>query len=127
MFEDDSTEAVILIDASNAFNALNRKAALHNIQHLCPEFATFTKNLFRCDAELFLADSDDIILSEEGTTQGGPESMSFYAISTQLLARQDSGAKKLFYADDGLGRKFGRSAEFLEEPASAWSFAGIFS
>ena len=31
IFEADETDAVLLIDASNAFNALNRAAALHNI------------------------------------------------------------------------------------------------
>ncbi|EDO48836.1 predicted protein [Nematostella vectensis] len=32
IFEADDTDAVILIDASNAFNALNRATALHNIR-----------------------------------------------------------------------------------------------
>ena len=85
MFEDPEMEAVLLVDASNAFNALNRKAALHNIQHTCPEFATYVRNIYRCEAELFLANSDEIIRSEEGTTQGGPESMGFYAASTTQL------------------------------------------
>ena len=31
IFEDPSTEAVILVDAKNAFNSINRKVALHNI------------------------------------------------------------------------------------------------
>ena len=31
MFEDDRTDAVILVDARNTFNSLNRQAALHNI------------------------------------------------------------------------------------------------
>ena len=37
-------EAVLLIDANNAFNSLNREAALHNIQILCPSFATILIN-----------------------------------------------------------------------------------
>ena len=36
IFESDDTDAVLLIDASKAFNALNRAAALHNIRILCP-------------------------------------------------------------------------------------------
>ena len=39
MFEDPSTEAVLLVDASNAFNALYRAAALHNIKYICPRMA----------------------------------------------------------------------------------------
>ena len=39
IFEADETNAVLLIDASNAFNVLNRAAALHNIQVLSPTLA----------------------------------------------------------------------------------------
>ena len=31
IFEQDSTDGVILVDANNAFDSLNRKATLHNI------------------------------------------------------------------------------------------------
>ena len=36
MFQDDQTDAVIFVDARNALNSLNRQAALHNIQIICP-------------------------------------------------------------------------------------------
>ena len=36
MFESPDVEAAILVDASNAFNTLNRENALRNIQYLCP-------------------------------------------------------------------------------------------
>ena len=35
IFGDSSTGAVILVDSNNAFNGINRKAALHNIQVKC--------------------------------------------------------------------------------------------
>ena len=38
IFEDPRTEGVILVDASNAFNSLNKRVALHNIQMPCPFF-----------------------------------------------------------------------------------------
>ena len=103
MFEDKETEGVLLVDASNAFNALNRKAAMHNTQHLCPALSTFVRNIYTAEAELFLPSSDEIILSREGTTQGGPESIGFYAVSTAMLSQPEPGVKKVFYADDGGG------------------------
>ena len=39
-FQSKDVEAVLLVNASNAFNSLNREAALHNIQFSCPTLAT---------------------------------------------------------------------------------------
>ena len=54
IFEEEETDAVLLTDASNAFNALNRAAALHNIRVLCPPIATYAINTYRQPARLFL-------------------------------------------------------------------------
>jgi hypothetical protein len=35
-FQNSDSEAVLLVDADNAFNRLNRKVALYNIQFICP-------------------------------------------------------------------------------------------
>ena len=35
IFKSVDANAILLVDASNAFNALNRQVALRNIQHLC--------------------------------------------------------------------------------------------
>ena len=47
IFEQDNTHGVILVDASNTFNSLNRKTALHNIQIICPKFSTVLVNTYR--------------------------------------------------------------------------------
>ena len=47
IFKMDETDAVLLIDASNAFNALNRAAALHSIQVLRQTLATYVINSLR--------------------------------------------------------------------------------
>ena len=64
----DETDGVLLIDASNAFNALNRQAALHNIRVQCPIIATYVINTYRLSACLFITGGQEI-LSAEGTTQ----------------------------------------------------------
>lgn len=36
IFAEEETDAILLIDARNAFNQLNRSVAMHNIQITCP-------------------------------------------------------------------------------------------
>ena len=67
VYQSSSTEAVILVDACNAFNSLNRETALRNILYLCPPLAKILVNTYRDDVQLFI---DGHLLSQEGTTQG---------------------------------------------------------
>ena len=105
LFEHDNSDAVLLIDASNAFNSLNRAAALHNIRVLCPSIATYAINTDREPARLFIVGGQEL-RSSEGTTQGDPLAMSLYAISLQpLITRLQvrSAASQCWYADDAAG------------------------
>ena len=105
IFEEEETDAVLLIDASNAFNALNRAAALHNIRVLCPPIATYAINTYRQSARLFITGGSEL-KSAEGTTQGDPLAMAIYAISLQPLITRfgiSSDAKQCWYADDASG------------------------
>ena len=83
MWEDPKTEGILLIDANNAFNAMNRKKALKNLDYTCPELATYLRNIYGREAELFVVNSDKTVYSKESTTQSGPLSMDLYAVSTK--------------------------------------------
>ena len=76
---DDQTEAVLLVDASNVFNFLNREAAMKNIQSLCPPLAKIVVNTYCNNAPLFIDGKD--IPSQERTTQGDPLAMCINAIA----------------------------------------------
>ena len=69
IYNDAETEAVLLIDAENAFNAINRKVMLRNISVLCPIISTFIINSYCTPARLFILGGKEI-KSYEGTTQG---------------------------------------------------------
>ena len=73
IYEEESTDAVLFVDASNAFNSLNREAMLHNIQYLCPAMSTYLRNCYSTPSRLFVAGGEEIS-SAEGTTQGDPSS-----------------------------------------------------
>lgn len=79
IFETGDTDAVLLIDVLSAFNALNRAAALHNINLLCPIIATYAINTYRREpARLFVIGGKEIV-SAEGTSQGDALAMGLYA------------------------------------------------
>ena len=54
IFAHENTDAVLLVDVSNAFNQVNRQSALHNISILCPSFATILKNTYGVPIRLFI-------------------------------------------------------------------------
>ena len=89
------------MDASNAFNSLNRKVALHNIPLLCPALATVLKvNTYRADVPLYIDGKH--LFSSEGTIQGNPLAMAMYAISVIPLidAIRDCDVRQAWFADD---------------------------
>ena len=46
IFEDSNTHAALHVDGTNAFNLVNRQAALHNISVLCTSFSTILRNTY---------------------------------------------------------------------------------
>ena len=100
-FQDESCEAVLLVDASNAFNSLNRQSALRNIRAICPSLSTALINTYRQDAALFVDGST--LFSQEGTTQGDPLAMPMYALALLPLVERvntNSSVTQTWYADD---------------------------
>ena len=84
LFEDDKSQGIIQIDASNAFNSLNRQMMLHNLQIICPEIAIYGWNCYITPARLFVHGGFELD-SEEGTTKGCPFAMPSYALAIMPL------------------------------------------
>ena len=62
-FDQDESEAILLVDAANAFNSINRKVLLHNIQYLCPVLAIYTINCYQSPSRLFVQGGKEISVS----------------------------------------------------------------
>ena len=103
IFTLDDTEAILLVDASNAFNAINRQAALHNIQVICPAISTILSNTYQVPVKLFITGEGEIA-SSEGTTQGDPLAMAMYALAIRplidTLRDSEPEARQVWFADD---------------------------
>ena len=100
-FDDPENEAILLIDAKNDFNVLNRRTALENVKALCPSLHVALQNSYSHPSHLYIGKST--ILSQEGTTQGDSPAMAMYGIAIlPLITRlhNDSLTQK-WYADDG--------------------------
>ena len=80
MYNAPDCQAVLLVDAENAFNSLNRMVALHNMKFTCPNFYRYTVNTYRQPAKMFIANTEEQLLSQEGTTQGDTSAMGMYAV-----------------------------------------------
>ena len=83
IFQEDQTEGVLLIDASNAFNSLSRAVALHNIQITCPRASTVLINTFPNPSRLFIAGGAELMSRKNNTRRS--LSNVIYAIFTSLI------------------------------------------
>ena len=99
IFSQEDSEGTLFVDASNAFNALNRQTTLLNSEVICPALAPILINTYRSPSYMFV--DGEHILSKEGTTQGDPLAMAMYAIGTlPLIQKLDNTAFQVWYADD---------------------------
>ena len=107
-FEEDDCDAVLLVDAANAFNSINRGAMLENIWRLCPIAYIYAYNCYAPHARLFVVGGREL-RSKEGTTQGDPVSMGFYGLGLIPLLSKikdddvSQQSKHVAYANDLTG------------------------
>ena len=115
MYANERTEAVILVDATNAFNNINREALIHNIKHVCPEIATYVTNCYSSPARLFVIGGLEI-KSQEGTTQGDPLGMAIYALGVTPM---------LNILLIGIGNDHNRMVAFADDITAAGSLDAL--
>ena len=103
MFEEEDCEAVLLVDATNAFNSLKFKQGNITIKHsaICPEFAVFIKKHISRTSKIVLTWWKHI-LSNEGTTQGNNCASGFYSLSILPILKElaCTACKQILCADD---------------------------
>ena len=54
IYEDQSSEAVLVVDASNGFNSINKNAFLRNITIICPPLAKYVRNCYYANTRLLI-------------------------------------------------------------------------
>ena len=103
--DDDSSDGILLIDADNAFNRVNRKVALWNVQFTCPVMKHVLINFYRSPTRIFMKGEGGFeLLSQEGTTQGCPLAMAMYAIAlAPFQKRLIHLCNQVWFADDASG------------------------
>ena len=94
---------VLMVDAKNAFNSVNRGVGLWNARVYWPRCSRFLFNTYRGFSSLWIKDSVGPMYSMEGVTQGDPLSMCFYSVPLLPLVRSLRCKEKWmqsWYADD---------------------------
>ena len=105
LFEENAGSGwgLLLVDAKNAFNAVNREAALWNARVQWPRASRFLFNTYRGYSILVVQGTSEYIFSKEGVTQGDPLSMLLYAVAVLPLIQALEDREKWiqnWYADD---------------------------
>ena len=101
IYVQEDIDAVLLVDATNAFNKINRKAALHNIERLCPPIACVLNNTYRAPVKLA---EEKLNQQRELPMQGDSLAMAMYALADtpliKKLREKEPDVKQVWFADD---------------------------
>ena len=127
IYNSTETDAILTVDATNAFNSLNREVALRNVMQVCPPLATALINTYRSNIDLYI--NGEIISSQEGTTQGDPFAMAMYAIATIPMIQKiaNDGVQQILYADDAaVGGKLGSIRKWWDDIQACGPKYGYF-
>ena len=99
-FDDPENEAILLIDAKNSYNVLNRQTELQNVKALFSSLHVALQISYNHPSHLY--NGKLTILSQEGATQGDTFAVAMYGITIlSLISRlhNDSLTQK-WYAND---------------------------
>ena len=122
-FTGPDVQGALLVDASNAFNTINRQAALHNIKAICPTLHQILVNTYQTPIRCIIC-GDGEITSSEGTTQGDPLTMAMYALAVKPLIGKlkfdSTNVKNIWYADDASGAGNCEDLRTFWNTASPW-------
>ena len=80
------TDAVLLIDAENAFNSINHEVMLHNFKFNYPIIATYKINCYATPSRLSFVGGGEI-LSSEDTIRCDPTAMGAYVLGILSLIK----------------------------------------
>ena len=107
-YKEQQTEAVLLVDASNAFSLVKRKTPLHNIGIICPSIVNCVRNCQNFPPRLFIIGGGNTEYTERAT-QGDPTfAIVIYAFTiiplilllVNITHQDDSSTKTAAYEDN---------------------------
>ena len=116
-----ASEAVLLVDANNAFNLLNNQAAIKNIRHLCPSISTILINTYREHTDLYV-DGTTILSQERTIMQDDPLAMPLYALAIlPLIHHVNHDIDQVWYADDATATGDYQPSHLMGQACLPWS------
>ena len=101
ILSEDDSDVILLLDADNVFNRVNRNVMLNKILMICPVIAIYVINLYTQETRLLILGGEEIT-SVEGIIQGDPTAISIYALGSLLLLNVTTtdSTKYATYTDD---------------------------